>query len=176
MSTINELLGFDPSETEAATSLEGRQEPIPNGRYRAAATAAKRKENKKRDGWFWEFTFTIIEGEFEGRTVIYRFNMANPKAQAVAIGRSQLKRYLEVIGNLEPQDENDMLGVAVWITVTCKKSSYSNKEGKPVEGINNEITQVEADSVSDEPKQKPKEAPPREAPSHLKRCGYGTRW
>jgi hypothetical protein len=168
MSTINELLGFDPNETEAAASLEGRQEPIPNGRYRAAATSAIRKENKKRDGWFWEFTFTIIEGEYEGRTVIYRFNMANPKAQAVAIGRSQLKRYLEVIGNLEPQDENDMLGVAVWITVACKKSSYSNREGKQVEGINNEITQVESDTVaiSDEPKQaaETKTETPKEAP------------
>ena len=164
MSTINDFLGFNPHETEAAASLEGRQEPIPNGRYRAAATSAAKKPNKKKDGWFWEFTFSIIEGEYEGRTVACRFNLANPNEQAVAIGRSQMKRYLEAIGNVEPNDENEMLNIAVWITVICKKSSYSNREGKQVDGINNEITQIE--SASDAPKQKPetKAETPKQAP------------
>ena len=164
MSTINDFLGFNPHETEAAASLEGRQEPIPNGRYFAAATSATKKSNKKKDGWFWEFTFTIIEGEYQGRTVAYRFNMANPNEQAVAIGRSQLKRYLEAIGNVEPRDENDMLNIAVWITVTCKKNSYTNREGKQVEGISNEVTQIEP--AFNEPKQaaEPKAETPKQAP------------
>jgi len=165
MSTINDFLGFNPQETEAATSLEGRQEPIPNGRYLAAATSAVRKNNKKKDGWFWEFTFTVIDGEYEGRTVAFRFNMENPSEQAVAIGRKQMKRYLEAIGNVEPNDESDMLNIAIWITVICKKSSYS-RDGKQVEGINNEITQIDSTSDEPKPKQEPetKAEPPKRAP------------
>jgi hypothetical protein len=41
---VNDFLGFNPHETEAAESFEGRQEPIPNGTYKAVATSAARKE------------------------------------------------------------------------------------------------------------------------------------
>ena len=163
MSTVNDFLGFDPNETEAAESFEGRQEPIPNGRYKAVATSATRKHNKSDTGWFWELVFTVVEGEYEGRTVTHRFNMANPNSEAVAIGRSHMKRYLESIGNLEPKDEEALCNIAVFITVTCKKSAYTNRNGKSVEGINNEITKI--DPAFTEPKEpapaaeKPKTAP-----------------
>ena len=149
MSSINEFLGFNPNETEAAESFEGRHEPIPNGRYKAVATSAKRTHTKKGDGWFWELVFTITEGEYEGKTVIHRFNMLNASEEAVSIGRSQLKRYLDSIGNLEPKDESDLCHIAVYITVGCKKDSYVNRKGEKTEAINNEITRI--DSFSEEP-------------------------
>jgi hypothetical protein len=143
MSTINDFLGFNPHETEAAESFEGRQEPIPNGRYKAVATSAKRTHTKKGNGWFWELVFTIAEGQYEGRTVIHRFNMVNQSEEAVAIGRSHMKRYLDAIGNLEPKDENDLCQIAVWIEIECKKSTYINRKGEQAEGINNEITKID---------------------------------
>ncbi|MDR0328887.1 MAG: hypothetical protein LBI05_11390 [Planctomycetaceae bacterium] len=164
MSTINDFLGFNPHETEAAESFEGRQEPIPNGRYKAVATSAKRTPTKKADGWFWEFVFTIAEGQYEGKTVTHRFNMANASEEAVAIGRSQLRRYLDAIGNLEPQDENDLCGVAVFVEIECKKSTYTNRKGEKAEGINNEITKI--DPYAHEPSKaettatEPSKAPP----------------
>ena len=90
-STISDFLGFDPHTTEAAESFEGRQEPVPNGTYKAAATSAARKHNKNNTGWFWELVFTVIEGQYEGRTVTHRFNMANQSDEAVAIGRSHIR-------------------------------------------------------------------------------------
>jgi hypothetical protein len=143
MSTVNDFLGFNPHETEAAESFEGRQEPIPNGTYKAVATSAARKHNKNNTGWFWELTFSIVEGQYEGRTVTHRFNMANPNDDAVAIGRSHMKRYLEAIGNLEPKDEEALCNIAVFITVTCKKNTYTNRNGKQVEGISSEITKID---------------------------------
>jgi hypothetical protein len=141
--TVNDFLGFNPHETEAAESFEGRQEPIPNGSYKAVATSAVRKHNKNNTGWFWELVFTVIEGQYEGRTVTHRFNMANPNDEAVAIGRSHMKRYLDAIGNLEPKDEDALCNIAVVITVSCKKNTYTNRNGKQVEGINNEITKID---------------------------------
>jgi len=141
--TVNDFLGFNPHETEAAESFEGRQEPIPNGSYKAVATSAARKHNKNNTGWFWELVFTVIEGQYEGRTVTHRFNMANPNDEAVAIGRSHMKRYLDAIGNLEPKDEDALCNIAVVITVSCKKNTYTNRNGKQVEGINNEITKID---------------------------------
>jgi hypothetical protein len=151
MSITNDFLGFNPHETEAAESFEGRQEPIPNGKYKAVATSAARKHNKSDTGWFWEIVFTVIEGQYEGRTVTHRFNMANPNSEAVAIGRSHMKRYLDAIGNLEPKDEEALCNVAVLIMVACKKNTYTNRNGKQVDGINNEITKI--DPAFNEPKE-----------------------
>jgi len=162
MTTINDFLGFNPYETEAAESFEGRHEPIPNGRYKAVATSAQRKHTKSGKGWFWELVFTIAEGGCEGKTVTHRFNMVNPSDDAVAIGRSQMKRYLDAIGNLEPKDESELCDIAVYITVGCKKDTYTNRKGEQAEGIFNEITKI--DPYCDAP---PKEEAPAKEPSKL---------
>jgi hypothetical protein len=143
MSTIHDFLGFDPNTAEAAETFEGRQEPIPNGKYKAVATTATRKHTKSGNGWFWELVFTLVEGEYEGKNVTHRFNMVNPSEEAVAIGRSHMKRYLDSIGNLEPKDESDLCHIAVFITIACKKNTYTNRNGESVEGINNEIVKID---------------------------------
>jgi hypothetical protein len=141
--TVNDFLGFNPYETEAAESFEGRQEPIPNGTYKAVVTSAVRKHNKNNTGWFWELVFTIIEGQHEGKTVVFRCNMVNPSEEAVAIGRGQMRRFLDAIGNLEPKDESELCHIAVSITVGCKKDTYVNRKGEKAEGIFNEIAKID---------------------------------
>ena len=143
MNSNNEWLGFDPNTTEAAESFRGGQDTIPNGRYQAIATSAIRRHTKSGNGWFWEITFAIAEGQYEGSTVVHRFNMVNPSEEAVAIGRSHMKRYLDAIGNLNPQDESDMCNITVWIEIECKKSTYTNRRGEQAEGINSEIVKID---------------------------------
>jgi hypothetical protein len=143
MSTINDLLGFNPQETEAADSFESRQPPVPNGEYKAIVTKAERKNNKAGTGWFWELTFTITETEeYNDRTVIHRFNIMNQNETAMKIGRSEMKRFLECIGNLEPKNEDDMCYIPLLIEVKCRNSNFINKQGETVETINNEIVQI----------------------------------
>ena len=142
MSSNAEWLGFNPQETEAARSFRGVQEPIPSGKYQAVTTTAVRQHTKAGNGWFWELTFAIVEGQYKGRTVVHRFNMANPSEEAVAIGRSQMKRYLDAIGKPNPQNESDLCHTFVWIEIECKKSSYVNRKYQQVEGINNEIVEI----------------------------------
>jgi hypothetical protein len=141
--TNSEWLGFNPQETEAAESFKGGQKPIPNGRYKAVVTTAERKHTKSGKGWFWELTFVVSEGDYEGRTIIFRCNMANPSPEATEIGRRHLRRYLDCIGNLNPQNEDDLCNVAVVIEVECSKNQYTNRKGEPAEGWSNEIVKID---------------------------------
>ena len=152
-SSNNEWLGFDPNTTEAAESFRGGQDTIPNGRYKAIATSAVRKHTKSGNGWFWEITFAVAEGQYEGCTVIFRCNMVNPSEEAVAIGRRHMRRFLDAIGNLNPQDESEMCNIAVWIEIECKKNSYTNRRGEQTEGINSEIVKIDPYSNAPPPKQ-----------------------
>lgn len=162
--SINEWLGFNPQETEAAESFRGKQEPIPNGKYKAIVTAASRQHTKSGKGWFWALTFTIAEGQYEGRSVVHRFNMVNPSAEATEIGRRHMRRYLDCIGNLAPASEDDLCNIAVSIETECKKSTYNNRDGEPTEGINSEIVKI--DPYSDASKLSQTE-PPQTEPSKI---------
>jgi hypothetical protein len=140
--TIEDFLGFVPNEVEAAESFEGRLQPIPNGKYKSVAIKAEKKNNKAGTGWYWELTFSVLEGEYAGREVIHRFNIVNDNDAAAGIGRSQMKRFLDCIGNNNPKNEDDMLDIPLLIEVKCKESTFIDKSGQTRETINNEITQL----------------------------------
>jgi hypothetical protein len=142
--SISDFLGFDPSSTPVIESLEGRKDPIPNGVYKAKVTSALRKPTKQcPDCWFWLLQFTIDEGEFEGRSLPFRFNIVNTNQQAEEIGRGQLCHYLHCIGNLSPQSETDFCGIPVMVSVVTRKNAFTNRNGEEVEGQVNEIVRIE---------------------------------
>jgi hypothetical protein len=150
--TVSDFLGFDPSLTPVIESFEGRKEPIPNGVYRAKVTSAERKPTKQCPNcWFWVLQFTIIAGEFEGRSLPIRFNIVNTNQQAEEIGRGQMSHYLHCIGNLSPQSEADLCGVPVVITVATRKSTFIGRNDEPVEGVTNEIVHVDSCGDQAEP-------------------------
>ena len=163
MSTINDYLGFNPHETESVENFEGRQPALPEGEYTAVASDAKRKHNKAGDGWYWEIVFTIIQGEYEGRSVTHYFNIETRNEIATRIGRGQMKRFLEAVGNLEPKNEDDFLNIAVRIYVKCEKSTYT-RNGQSVEGINNKITKIEPDFVEPASQNTSESGTPEKAP------------
>ncbi|MCL2710572.1 MAG: DUF669 domain-containing protein [Planctomycetaceae bacterium] len=146
-----EWLGFNPHETEAAESFKGGQKPIPNGKYKAIVTSAARKHTKSGKGWFWELTFVVAEGQYEGRTIVHRFNMVNPSEQAAEIGRRHMKRYLDAIGNHDPKDESELCNISVWIEVECQKNEYTNRQGVQTEGWSNEIVKIDPYSNAPSP-------------------------
>jgi hypothetical protein len=93
--------------------------------------------------WYWLLTFTIIEGEFEGRSLQVRYNIVNDSPRAEEIGRGQLRHYLDAIGNLTPKSEADLCGVPVLITVETRKSNFTGRNGEDVEADVNEIVRIE---------------------------------
>ena len=142
MSTIADFLGFDPSETEAIENFEGKQPAMPEGEYKAVASKAERKRNKAGDGWYWEFVFTVIDGEYKGRTITHYFNMMTRNEIATRIGQGQMKRFLVAISNLAPKNEADLLGIPISLQVKCRKDTYS-KNGQQVETISNTISRID---------------------------------
>ena len=150
MSTFD--LGFDPRVTPVIESFEGRKDPIANGVYRAEVTSAERKSTKQcQNCWFWVLQFTIIAGEFAGRSIPFRFNIVNTSPFAEERGRGQLAHYLHCIGNLSPQSEADLCNVPVTITVATRKSMFTGSNGEQVESMVNEIVHVDSCRDQDEP-------------------------
>jgi len=140
--SINDFLGFNPESTESADSFEGRQEPLPEGDYEVVASEAVKEKTKDGQGWFWKLVFKVINGDYEGREIVHRFNICNKSEAAERIGRSQMKRFLECIGNLRPENEDAMTGIPFFVSVKCKKASFLGRDGKVVDTINNEVTKM----------------------------------
>ena len=138
----NGFLGFDVSSTQVV-EVFGKIDPLPRGDYSAKVTSAERRVTKQYvDCWFWLLQFTIIAGEFAGRTLAYRFNIVNNNQQAEEIGRGQFRHYLNCIGNQSPQSEADLCGVPVMITVETRKGTFTGRDDKEIEGVTNEIVRI----------------------------------
>ena len=140
---VNSLLGFDIASTPRVKTLGGRDQ-VPNGNYLAAAISA---------AWlcaasnvaccYWYIIFTILEGEFKGCEIPYRFNCQHPNPEVVELGQGQLCHYLDCIGNTDPQGTEDLCNVPVMITVRNKKSEF-NSNGKDRVATVSEIVRFES--------------------------------
>ena len=138
-------LGFDLATTTPIEFLGEKREPMLPGIYPARVTSAIRKFTKECvDCWYWQLTFTVDGGEYDGRYLFVRYNIVNTKSPlAEEIGRSQMAHYLHTIGQLAPQCEADLCGVPVLITVGTRKNTFTGRNGEEVEGVVNEIVKIE---------------------------------
>jgi len=59
------LSGFNAHEVDPNTSFD----PIPADKYLAAITASEMKPTKNGNGSYLELTFSVLEGEYRGRTL-----------------------------------------------------------------------------------------------------------
>ena len=126
-------LGFNPFSVSPIETLEGKKELIPPAVYLAKVTGALRRPTKQcPDCWYWLLTFSIIGGEFEGRSLPARFNIVNTNDEAQEIGRSQFRHYLDCIGCLNPKSEAELRDVPVLITVGTRKGSFKKRNGEEV--------------------------------------------
>jgi hypothetical protein len=142
MTKTAEFLGFDVSSTQVV-EVFGKIDPVPKGVYKAKVTSAERRVTKQCDDcWFWLLQFTIIAGEFAGRSLDFRFNIVNTNKQAEEIGRGQFRHYLNCIDNLSPQSEADLCDVPVMITVETRKGMFTGRDDKEIEGVTNEIVRI----------------------------------
>ena len=139
----NSFLGFDPSSVTRVETLGGRDQ-IPNGIYKAEVTSAVRKNARsKENAAYWNFLFTILEGEYEGCGIPVRFHCENENPKAVEIGQGQLAHYLDCIGNTAPQCEADLCHIPVLITVLNKRNEFTKRNGK--KNTLSEVVQIDPD-------------------------------
>lgn len=72
---------------------------IPAGLYDCMITEAVVKDTKSGTGEYISMHLTVANGEMKGRKIFTNFNIKNPNAKAVEIGKEQLAACLSVIGD-----------------------------------------------------------------------------
>ena len=80
MATIN----FNASEVEPSQEFQ----PLPEGKYEAVIADSDVKQTRNGSGRYVQLEFEVVSGEHKGRKVWGRYNIENPNADAVRIGRA----------------------------------------------------------------------------------------
>lgn len=78
-------LNFNAAEVQPLKSFDA----IPAGTYEAVIAESEMKPTKSGTGSYLELTIEIISGDYQGRRVWARLNLANPNVKAVEIARRE---------------------------------------------------------------------------------------
>jgi hypothetical protein len=126
-----DLNGFDANEVEPNASFEA----IPAGKYLAAITDSEMKPTKNGGGSYLQLTFTILDGEYKGRVVWGRLNLANPNQTAVKMAKSELSAVCRAVGVMTPKDSCELHNIPLLITVKVKKRKDNDELTNEVKGF-----------------------------------------
>ena len=113
-----DLGNFNANEVEPAEEFHA----IPAGKYQAVITESEMRETKNRDGEYLLLVFELIEGEYRGRKVFARLNLANKNPDAVRIARQELSAICRAVGVMNPRDSVELHNLPLTITVRVRKS------------------------------------------------------
>ena len=125
------LNGFNASEVEPTASFEA----IPAGKYLAVITDSEMKPTKNGSGSYLQLTFTISEGQYKGRVLWARLNLANPNQTAVKIAQSELSAVCRAVGVMTPRDSVELHNVPLLIAVKVKKRDDTGELTNEVKGF-----------------------------------------
>ena len=107
------LLNFNASLVEPARDYE----PIPAGQYEAVATESEMLPTKSGTGSYLKITFEIVSGEYKGRKLWARLNLANPSKTAVEIAQKELSAICRAVGVLVPKDSSELHNIPLMVRV-----------------------------------------------------------
>ena len=111
-------LNFDATNVAPAA---GPAALIPPGIYNAQIVTSEMKPNSSGTGTLLLFTFQIMDGEYQGFTVLERVNWTNPSAQAVEIARRTVSSIGHAVGILQIADSQQLHGIPLQIRVAIEK-------------------------------------------------------
>ena len=111
--------------------------PIPAGTYLCTITDSEVKITQ-RGGTMAVFHLQVVDGEFSGRKLFARINVANPSPEAERIGQAQLSALCHAAGVLQLQDTAQMHGKVIRVRVKIRKDTTGQY------GDSNECTGFEA--------------------------------
>ena len=94
MATIN----FNANEVEASQEFQ----PLPEGKYEAVISDSDVKSTCNGSGRYVQLEFEVVSGEHKGRRVWGRYNIENPSADALRIGRADFSAVCHAVGVLTP--------------------------------------------------------------------------
>jgi len=123
-----------PFSVPAVDTLDGWSPLLPDGEYEASVIAAEDKETRQcPDCKYLQLVWRIEQGKFAGRRLVTRHNVKHSNPLVEATGLGQFRRYLEIIGQPNPQTEADLLGFPMLITVETEQVTYPNRYGETIE-------------------------------------------
>lgn len=96
MATIN----FNAAEVEPSQEFQ----ILPEGKYEAVIAASDVKETRSGSGKYVQIEFEVVSGEHRGRKIWGRYNIENPSADAVRIGRADFSAVCHAVGVLTTSD------------------------------------------------------------------------
>ena len=121
-------LNFNAAEVQPLDSFEA----IPAGTYEAVITDSEMKPTKSGTGSYLEITVEIISGEFQGRKVWARLNLANQNVKAVEIARRELSSICRAVNVMNPGDSAELHNIPFLVVVKKVKrddDTYTNEIG-----------------------------------------------
>ena len=110
-------------------------EPITPGDYVALIVASEKKETKAKTGYYLEFTFQIVEGEFKERRIWDRLNLWNANKTAVKIANQRLAEIRQATGVLNPSSSEELHDKPLLLKVVTRTRSDTGE-------LTNEIKKV----------------------------------
>jgi hypothetical protein len=131
----------DAPITDAAPDL------LPDGRYAAVAVYADTKDTAKFDGKYLKVEFNLVDGKHKGHRLWDHFTLMNRKPQAVEIGRKQLAKFCQAIGQLNLTHKDELLHRPVTLVVK-KRPTGPDKKGV-IREAHNEITQYQPSTMTE---------------------------
>ena len=151
-------LGFHADDYDPTDEFE----PLPPGEYLTMITEAS-VENTKSGGQMVKVTYTVMEGQFEGRKLWSQHNIVNSSPKAEEIGRKEISRIAHAIGQPRINDTEQLLQQVIRITVVLKQDpGYmpKNEVKKWVAAQQAGLSAATASAMQQEP---PQEQPPHPA-------------
>lgn len=112
---------------------------LPVGIYNMKITDTEVSETNS-GGHALKVTFTVLDGEHEGKSIVEMLNIVNSNADAQRIALNSLKTILTVGGHANPNhlaDSDEMLALNMRVSLDQKESTQMKDDGTPF--INNVV-------------------------------------
>ncbi len=153
-------LGFNAGDYDPTDEFD----PLPAGEYLTMITESS-LENTKTGGRMVKLTYTIMEGQYEGRKTWSQHNIVNKSPRAEEIGRKELSRIAHAIGQPMISDTDQLLNQVIRIRVVIKNDpGYGPKnEVKKWIGVGGQTMQSAPAPQQQTPAHAPAQQPPHPA-------------
>ncbi len=96
--------------------------PLPAGKYQTIITESELTLTAK-GGYLVKLTYTVQDGEFQGRKLWSNHNIFNNSPQAQEIGRREISRIAHAIGRPAASDTDEFTHAEVQVTVIVKNDN-----------------------------------------------------
>ena len=126
-------LGFTADDYDPRDDFE----PLPAGSYVTMITEASVQPTKS-GGQMVKLSYTVMDGQYQGRKIWSNHNIINNNPRAEEIGRKEISRIAHALNFPKLADTDQLVNKVVQVTVIIKSDpGYSPKnEVKKWEGVN----------------------------------------